>query len=379
MTNTIGGNIKRLRKERNYTQEELAELLNVTPQAVSKWENGNGLPDISQLVPLASVFGVSTDALLGVGTDENSEALEIVLEAEAIKEYGNPDSYLRAYDHLADGLKKYPVNTILLNSAMQLGLTLSLPENGALYRPDRAEKISAETKRQAELITAYSKNVSDIMAARQALVFLYSSDGNYERALSEACKFPMRTDFTLFSNLARVFSHMGDNARAETCLCSDIDYSLQALEDAAARLGKAYFNDGKYESAISVYEAILGIFDAAFGDRPRPPYHDFDSGDCYILLAEAYLKSGDTESAMNSIEKAVTFYLDLADGCDGAEICSERLAAAPLIQKSRVRSSIKKAVLKQKLLDKLSYGGIKTLAGERRFKELRERVLKTNP
>ena len=66
MTNTIGQSIKKLRKERNLTQEELAEQLNVTAQAVSKWENETGLPDISQVVPLASVFGVSTDALFGM-------------------------------------------------------------------------------------------------------------------------------------------------------------------------------------------------------------------------------------------------------------------------------------------------------------------------
>lgn len=342
MVNSIGSNIKRFRKERNFTQEELAGLLNVTPQAVSKWENDSGLPDISQLVPLASVFGVSTDALLGVGADENSEALDIVLEAEALKEYGRPDSYLCAYDHLEDGLKRYPGNLILLNNCVGLGLTLALPENGDLYLTGRAEKIAAETRRQAELIIAYSKNVSDIMGARQALVLLYSSEGNYERALSEACKFPVRTDFTRFSNLARVYSHMGDHAHAEACLCSDIDYALQSLEDAVARLGKAYYIDGRYENAISVYTAILSIFDLAFEDGPRPPYHDFDSGDCYILLAEAYLKIGDTEKAMKNIEKSIMFYLDLADSCDGAEITPEHMAASPLIQRRAVGPTVKK-------------------------------------
>lgn len=59
MSETMGQIIKRLRKERNFTQEELAELLGVTCQAVSKWENDSGLPDISQVVPLSVVFGVS--------------------------------------------------------------------------------------------------------------------------------------------------------------------------------------------------------------------------------------------------------------------------------------------------------------------------------
>ena len=57
-TTPVGQTIRRLRKERGLTQEELAEQLGVTAQAVSKWENETGMPDISQIVPLAGVFGV---------------------------------------------------------------------------------------------------------------------------------------------------------------------------------------------------------------------------------------------------------------------------------------------------------------------------------
>ena len=70
MSETMGQIIRRLRKERNLTQEELAEQLNITSQAVSRWENGTGMPDISQIVPLSNVFGVTTDVLFGKdGTD----------------------------------------------------------------------------------------------------------------------------------------------------------------------------------------------------------------------------------------------------------------------------------------------------------------------
>ena len=66
MKENIGQIIKRLRKEHNLTQEELAEQLNVSAPAVSKWENGTSLPDITQVVPLANLFGVPTDVLFGV-------------------------------------------------------------------------------------------------------------------------------------------------------------------------------------------------------------------------------------------------------------------------------------------------------------------------
>ncbi len=64
MAKTIGNIIRELRCSRNLTQEQLAENLNITAQAISKWENNIGMPDISQVVPIAHFFGVSTDICL---------------------------------------------------------------------------------------------------------------------------------------------------------------------------------------------------------------------------------------------------------------------------------------------------------------------------
>ena len=61
----ISENIKRLRKTKKITQEELAEIFNVTPAAVSKWENNETYPDITLLFPLSHFFGVSIDELMG--------------------------------------------------------------------------------------------------------------------------------------------------------------------------------------------------------------------------------------------------------------------------------------------------------------------------
>lgn len=66
---TIGQNIAGYRKEKGITQETLAEICSVTPQAVSKWENDVSYPDITLLKPLARVFGVSVDELLDDGSE----------------------------------------------------------------------------------------------------------------------------------------------------------------------------------------------------------------------------------------------------------------------------------------------------------------------
>ena len=65
MKETFGQRFSRLRKAKGMTQEVIAEKMNISPQAVSKWENDLSAPDVSLLLPLAELLGVTTDALLG--------------------------------------------------------------------------------------------------------------------------------------------------------------------------------------------------------------------------------------------------------------------------------------------------------------------------
>ena len=164
MKETMGQIIRRLRKEKNLTQEELAELLGVTFQAVSKWENDNGMPDISQVVPLAHVFGVSTDILFGtVGANDTDDVLKIVKNAQALLSCPlTAESLFKKYLAIKDGLRIYPNNSILLMHCLETGIALSYPENEELYDINHAEDIYKECIRYANLVISYSKNISDI-------------------------------------------------------------------------------------------------------------------------------------------------------------------------------------------------------------------------
>ena len=70
MNETIGNRITKFRKAKNMTQEELANLLGVSSQAVSKWENDISCPDISLLPKLCRVLGITADELLTGKNDE---------------------------------------------------------------------------------------------------------------------------------------------------------------------------------------------------------------------------------------------------------------------------------------------------------------------
>lgn len=68
-TPTFSENIKRYRKEAGLSQEELASRMGLTPQAISKWECGLSYPDVTLLLPLAELFGITADEMLrGVGS-----------------------------------------------------------------------------------------------------------------------------------------------------------------------------------------------------------------------------------------------------------------------------------------------------------------------
>lgn len=78
MENTFNDNLRRIRKEKKITQEQLAEFVGVSPQAVSKWET-NSFPDASLLPKIAEKLEVSIDELFGLKS-ENISIYDRILE-----------------------------------------------------------------------------------------------------------------------------------------------------------------------------------------------------------------------------------------------------------------------------------------------------------
>lgn len=69
-------NIRNLRRDKDYSQEYLAEKLNVTRQTISKWENGAAMPDLKKLTEIADFFSVSMDTLLGIEIENDDKEKE---------------------------------------------------------------------------------------------------------------------------------------------------------------------------------------------------------------------------------------------------------------------------------------------------------------
>ncbi len=121
MENTLGNRIAQFRKEKGFTQEDMAQMLDVSPQAVSKWENDLTCPDISLLPKLAQILGVSVDTLLSGKTEPVAQIVPVE-ERKDIK-----DMMLRIIVDSAEG-DKVRVNLPLALVQVALDMGMELPQ-----------------------------------------------------------------------------------------------------------------------------------------------------------------------------------------------------------------------------------------------------------
>ena len=181
MNINIGENIKNLRKRKDITQEELAEHLGISFQSISKWERGDGLPDITMLPDLADFFDISIDDLIGADKMPGGGYFsETYIKAH---EYQLNGDYDKAIELLKETLTKYPNHydmTAKLASVLLLNGDL---EESKVY----AQKAITLCERDLNNINKSEKHRA---TARAMLCFLYDNIGNREKAIALARNLP---------------------------------------------------------------------------------------------------------------------------------------------------------------------------------------------
>ena len=126
MNTTLGKRIAALRREKELKQDELAEKLGVSPQAVSKWENDQTCPDISLLPSLAKTLGVSVDELLS-GKQESAPVVQVLPQNQRkdIK-----DMVLRIVVKSGDNNVRINIPLLLLKVGIDAGLNMAQVTGG---------------------------------------------------------------------------------------------------------------------------------------------------------------------------------------------------------------------------------------------------------
>lgn len=186
MTLKIGETIKRLRKHQDVTQEKLAEYLNISYQAVSKWENGTALPDITLVPKIANFFGITSDELLGLKPEKNNEELK-QFEKE-YHELGRKGKVLEKIELSRRVLDLYP-----RNYQWMLNLAYGLVSYGATTEQQKYRK---EHKFIEEAIGLCERVLEDCTvdgirhSAIQILCYNYPHIGKKEEAIRLAENMP---------------------------------------------------------------------------------------------------------------------------------------------------------------------------------------------
>ncbi len=111
---SIGSTIKQLRREKDITQERLAEYLGITSRAISQWECDRTTPDISQLPVLCHIFGISADVLLGIDMEKSNQEIEKYLTEAS--ELGNQGKGSERTALLREANRKFPCDHKIMQS-----------------------------------------------------------------------------------------------------------------------------------------------------------------------------------------------------------------------------------------------------------------------
>lgn len=170
----VGELIKKYRKDKNLTQEEVAKRLGVTAPAVNKWEKGNSLPDITLLSPLARLLDISTDTLL---SHENGLS---DVEANRLVEEANERLKTEPYDDVFEWMKRclteYPNSHFLA-----LWMARIFDSQRQMLGIPNGEKYDAAILDCYERVLE-SNNEGLKSAAAEALYYFYMNKKLYEKA-----------------------------------------------------------------------------------------------------------------------------------------------------------------------------------------------------
>ena len=232
----IGNKIRELRKQRGITQEQLAESIGISFQAVSKWENNIALPDITLVPVLASYFGVSMDELFDFNLKEIEQAVRIITEKAYQYRESNPAESRRI---LEEGLKKYPENDILLNNLLYV-LDYSV-------KPDETIAIASK------LIEKTNQNDVKYDALR-FLAYAYKAKGDLESAEAAIEQIP-EIYFTKLTEKAYLLSGKAKFEAAEKQKWISFENLLQMMW----KLAEYYEENGKIDKAMAETKKALNL------------------------------------------------------------------------------------------------------------------------
>ena len=281
---SIGTTIKKLRRDRNITQEQLAELLGVSTNAVSQWECDKTAPDISHLPVLANIFEVSADILLEIDiakSKKQSEIKEFTSKYAELHSQGKTEERLNLCRSLQ---KKYPNDETVRYYLMRV------LQNGYI------DESFGEIVMLGEQLLD-SDNMEYRTGAIRGLCFTYLHKGNRAKALQYADMIPPAEDLHVHV--------LEGNELVEHCqnyfwkVCDQMYLYMKYLIDCK---DAGYTHEEKHTILKSLYD----MFHIIFSNEDFGFYNDRLTRISFFMALESG-KAGEFDRAIGELEKMVLY------------------------------------------------------------------------
>ncbi len=281
---SIGTTIKKLRRDRNITQEHLAELLGVSTNAVSQWECDKTAPDISHLPVLANIFEVSADILLEIDiakSKKQSEIKEFTSKYAELHSQGKTEERLNLCRSLQ---KKYPNDETVRYYLMRV------LQNGYI------DESFGEIVMLGEQLLD-SDNMEYRTGAIRGLCFTYLHKGNRAKALQYADMIPSAEDLHVHV--------LEGNELVEHCqnyfwkVCDQMYLYMKYLIDCK---DAGYTHEEKHTILKSLYD----MFHIIFSNEDFGFYNDRLTRISFFMALESG-KAGEFDRAISELEKMVLY------------------------------------------------------------------------
>lgn len=239
----LGEKIRTLRKSRNVSQEVLAQYLGVSFQAVSKWENGDNLPDVTLIPAIAIFFDVSTDELFDFNRLETEQKIQQACWDIADIRYDEPE---KAESMLRDLLKQYPGNEIILNNLLY-----------TMRAPERSSEVITLCKSILEVVTQDDVKY-DVL---RILAETYHETGEQALVKSTLEQIP-----EIYFSKLELAADLLEGKDAMDAAIMQANISRDDLMDMLSRMSQLYRQEGKAEMAAEMAELTKSVY-ALFASR----------------------------------------------------------------------------------------------------------------
>ncbi|MBQ3537293.1 MAG: helix-turn-helix domain-containing protein [Clostridia bacterium] len=279
----FGENLRNLRRGRNLTQENLADVFGVSFQTVSKWERGDSYPDITMLPEIADFFKVTTDELLGVNRAEKEKEI-----TEKLQEYDNLTDGTLMTEIVKELKAKYPNDFRILIRYLACLVRFS----------EDKDSVSSEIISIYENIQENCTNDKIRIKAKRSLIEFFRSKAEKDKKYFEEC-----------DKIISELPDMRDSREMFCFFCPDKDERIRnTLEEQFLLLHTVYSHYFFYDERFSD-EWVLEAFKKELSFL-NFVYDDGNYGKmwttaiyCYGHLGVRYFKLGDIESSLANFRK----------------------------------------------------------------------------